>query len=150
MGGALGMYAKQITALIELKKGRLVDLTKLLGDNGIDLVALSLADNVDFMMVRAIVSDPEKALQVLQHSGYTAKQNDVLAVAVSDTPGGLATALETLKENDITILYMYSLVRRVGEKAVIIFRVEEQEKALQKLQEAGVELFCQQQLISDK
>ncbi len=144
------MYAKQVTALIERKKGRLVDLTKLLADNGIDLLALSLADNVDFMMVRAIVSDPDKAVQVLQNSGYTAKQNDVLAVAVPDEPGGLATALDTLKENDIAILYLYSLVRRVGEKAVIIFRVEEQAKALQKLQEANVELLNQQQLICEK
>ncbi len=144
------MYAKQVTALIELKKGRLVDLTKRLGDHGIDLMALSLADNVDFVMVRAIVSDPDKAVQVLQQSGYTAKQNNVLAVAVSDEPGGLANVLETLETNEITILYMYSLVRRVGEKAVIIFRVEEQEKALEKLQEANVELLTQQQLVCEK
>ncbi len=144
------MYTKQITALIEIKKGRLVNLTKLLGDNKIDLMALSLADNVDFMMVRAIVSDPDKAVQVLQSSGYTAKQNNVLAVAVPDEPGGLAMALETLRSHDINILYMYSLVHSVEGKAVIIFRVEEQDKAMQKLKDNGVELLTQEQLIEGK
>ncbi len=141
------MFAKQVTVLIEFKKGRLVDLTKLLGDSGIDLLALSLADNVDFTMVRAIVDDPEKTVKVLQASGYTAKLNDVLAVAVPDEPNGLANALETLRENDITILYLYSLVRRVGSKAVIIFRVEEQDKALEKLKESGVSLLGQAELL---
>ena len=141
------MVAKQVTALIEFKKGRLVDLTRLLGENGIDLLALSLADNVDFTMVRAIVDDPEKAVQVLQGNGYTAKMNDVLAVAVPDEPCGLARALEALRSNDITILYLYSLVRRVGSHAVIIFRVEEQEKAIQKLKEAGIGLMSQEDLL---
>ncbi len=141
------MFAKQVTALIEFKKGRLVDLTKLLGENGIDLLALSLADNADYTMVRAVVDDPEKAVKVLQASGYTAKLNDVLAVAVPDEPSGLANALETLRSNDITILYLYSLVRRVGSQAVIIFRVEEQERALQKLQEAGISLLGQAALL---
>ncbi len=141
------MFAKQVTVLIEFKKGRLVELTNLLGENGIDLMALSLADNVDFTMVRAIVDDPDRAVQVLQQSGYTAKQNEVLAVAVPDEPGGLARALQTLHDNDITILYLYSLVRRVGRNAVIIFRVDEQQKAAEKLRENGITLLSQTDLL---
>ena len=140
------MYAKQISVLIESTKERLVELTSLLGENGIDLLALSLADNTDFVMVRAIVSDPEKTVKVLQSSGYTAKLTDVLAVAVPDEAGGLASILRLLKEHDIPILYLYSLVRRVCSKAVIIFRVDEQEKALDMILQNGITLLGQGQL----
>ena len=140
------MYAKQVSALIDFSKGRLVELTQLLGNNNIDLLALSLADNTDFVMVRALVDDPDKAIEVLQSSGYTAKLTDVLAVAVPDSPGGLASVLAMLKESDIGILYLYSLVRRVGSKAVIVFRVEEPEKALAMFQKNGITVLSQAEL----
>lgn len=140
------MFAKQISVLIEFKKGRLVELTSLLAQNGVDLLALSLADNVDFTMVRAIVDDPDKALGILQGSGYTAKLTDVLAVAVPDAPGGLSSVLQILRDNDIAILYLYSLVRRVGSQAVIIFRVEEDQKALAMFEKENITVLSQEAL----
>lgn len=135
------MVAKQVSVMTEYHKGRLVDLTELLSANNIDLLALSLADSKNFNMVRAITNDYEKTLCILKENGYSAKITDVLAVAVPDTPGGLAGVLRLLRDNDIHMKYLYSLVRRVGDKAVLILRVDDQEKAVQLFAQNNITLL---------
>lgn len=136
---------KQVSVFIENRQGRLDQVVGLLGDNGIDLAALSIADTENFGILRAIVSDPEKAVPLLQANGYTANLTDVTAVAVPDSPGGLAGVLRLLKEADVSIEYLYSLVRRVEESAVLVLRVNEPEKALRLFEEQGVKVISQQE-----
>ena len=97
------MFVKQISVFIENRKGRLADFTKVLGDAGVDLVALSVADTTDFGILRAIVTDTEKGVKVLRDAGYTVNITDVLAVAVPDVPGGLAKVVGVLSEKNISI-----------------------------------------------
>ena len=125
------MFVKQITLFIENRPGRLSMFTTLLKEHQIDLAAISLADTTDFGILRVIVDDSEKALQVLQTNGYTANATDVLAVAVPDSPGGLASVMESLREKDISIAYLYSLVHRVDNCAIIILRVDKPELAVE-------------------
>lgn len=80
------MFVKQVSVFIENRQGRLDEFTTLLGQNEIDLIALSVADTTNFGMVRAIVSDYDKATTVLRDNGYTVNLTDVLAVAVPDSP----------------------------------------------------------------
>lgn len=142
------MVAKQISVITEYKEGRLADLTQLFAQNGIDLLALSLADSKDFNMVRAITGDYEKALDILQKNGYSAKITEVLAVAVPDSPGGLAGALCLLRDNGIHMKYLYSLVRRVGNKAVLILRLDDQDKAVELFQKNGITVLGQDDLVN--
>ena len=99
------MYVKQISVFIENTPGRLAHFTKLLGDNNIDLVSLSVADTTHFGILRGIVADYEKAVKLISDNGYTVKLTDVLAVSVPDHPGGLAEVLETLSGHDIVVEY---------------------------------------------
>ncbi|NLW78469.1 MAG: acetolactate synthase [Ruminococcaceae bacterium] len=138
------MSVKQISVFIENRQGALEKFTRLLGENGIDLNALSMADTTNFGILRAIVNEPAKALQLVKDHGYTANLTDVLAVAVPDSPGGLTDALEALTRGNVSIEYLYSLVRRVGEKAVIIFRVDKPDEAAALLAGAHVELLSHQ------
>jgi hypothetical protein len=140
------MYIKQISVFIENRHGRLTEFTSLLGKNGIDLIALSIADTTNFGILRAIVSDNEKALSVIRAQGYTANLTEVLAVAVPDVPGGLSGVLALLRDNDISIEYLYSFVRRVGNDAIIIFRVDQPEKAGCVLKENGIKLLEQDEI----
>ena len=140
------MFVKQISVFLENRQGRLEDFTSVLGAGGVDLIALSIADTSNFGIVRAIVNDEEKAVEVLKANGYTAKLTDVLAVGIADQPGGLAVALKALGKGNISIEYLYTLMRRVGDKAVIIFRVDQPEKAAELLQAAGVQLFSHGEL----
>ncbi len=140
------MYVKQISVFIENTPGRLANFTKLMGDNGIDLVSLSIADTTNFGILRGIVADYEKAVKLLSENGYTVKLTDVLAVSVSDKPGGLNEVLMTLANNGIVVEYLYSFVRNVGHNALIIFRVDKLAEAERVLTEAGVRLLSQEEV----
>ena len=140
------MYVKQISVFIENTPGRLAHFTKLLGDNGIDLISLSVADTTHFGILRGIVADYERAVELISENGYTVKLTDVLAVCVPDRPGGLAEVLESLAKSDIGVEYLYSFVRRAGDHALIIFRVDKLPEAAKILLEAGVKLLSQDEV----
>ena len=140
------MYVKQISVFIENTPGRLAHFTKLLGEHGIDLVSLSVADTTHFGILRGIVADYEAAVKLISENGYTVKLTDVLAVSVPDQPGGLGQVLEKLAEKDIAVEYLYSFVRREGDHALIIFRVDKLDEAVEVLTEAGVKLLTQEEM----
>ena len=94
------MYVKQISVFLENSTGTLAELTQLLGEKGIDLIALSIADTEHYGILRAIVSDTDKAVSELKNAGYSVKLTDVLAVSVPDKPGGLSVVLEALAEGE--------------------------------------------------
>ena len=137
------MFVKQISVFIENTPGRLADFTKVLAENQIDLVSLSIADTTNFGILRGIVADYDKAVRVLAENGYTVKLTDVLAVCVPDCPGGLHGILARLAEKNIALEYLYSFVRNTGDSALIIIRVDQPEEAVQVLQADGVKLLSQ-------
>jgi hypothetical protein len=124
------MKVEQLSIFIENKSGRLAEITKLLGDAGVNIRALSLADTSDFGILRLIVNDVEKAKVVLKEKGFTVSKTEVIAVEVPDRPGGLSAILQTLDTDQINVEYMYAFVERCGENAVIIFRFDEIDKAI--------------------
>jgi len=141
------MFISQISVFIENRQGRLEEFTHLLGANGIDLLALSVADTTNFGILRAIVSDNEKALKLVRDHGFTATLTEVLAVAVPDSPGGLAGVLALLSEADISIEYLYSFVRHIGKDAIIIFRVDQPDKAQNLLKQQGIRMLSQDEIL---
>ena len=140
------MFIKQISVFIENRHGRLTEFTKLLGKNDIDLIALSIADTTNFGILRAIVSDNDKALKISRDAGFTANLTEVLAVAVHDVAGRLDGVLQLLSDNDIFIEYLYSFVRRVGNDAIIIFRVDQPERCAQLLKDNGIRILEQNEI----
>jgi len=127
------MKVEQISIFIENKSGRLAEITRILGDAGINIRALSLADTSDFGILRLIVNDVEVANTVLKENGFTVSKTEVVAVEVPDRPGGLSAILQTLDANQINVEYMYAFVERCGGNAVIIFRFDETDKAIETL-----------------
>jgi hypothetical protein len=131
------MHVEQISIFIENKSGRLAEVARLLGEAGVNIRALSLADTSDFGILRLIVNDREKAKQVLKENGFTVSKTEVVAIEVPDRPGGLSDILQTLDRESINVEYMYAFVERCGENAVIIFRFDETEKAIKVLLNQG-------------
>jgi hypothetical protein len=135
------MKVEQISIFLENKSGRLADVTSVLAKSGINIRALSLADTADFGILRLIVNDSEKAKAVLKENNFTVGKNEVVAVEVPDRPGGLAGILGALQGKGINVEYMYAFVQKSGEHAIIIFRFDEIEKAIETLQKAGVRIL---------
>ncbi len=140
------MFVKQISVFLENRSGSLAGFTKQLGDHGIDLMSLSIADTTDFGILRCIVADYEKTKALLVQAGYSVKITDVLAISVPDHPGALADVLSQLSDHAIGLEYLYSFFRSHGDHALIIIRVDKPEEAVKVLQGAGVTLFTQEDL----
>lgn len=134
------MKLQQISVFIENQSGRLYDVTNLLGQNGINIRALSLADTSDFGILRLIVNNPENAHKILKDNEFTVGRTEVVAVEVKDEPGGLAEILGALSKNEINVEYMYAFVEPSGGNAIMIFRFDETDKAVEKLTAAGFTL----------
>jgi hypothetical protein len=135
------MKVEQISIFIENKSGRLAEITRILGDAGINIRALSLADTSDFGILRLIVNDVETAKAVLKEKGFTVSKTEVVGVEVPDRPGGLSSLLQTLDANQINVEYMYAFVERCGGNAVIIFRFDETDKAISSLVGSGFNIL---------
>ena len=142
------MYVKQISVFVENKKGRLAEITRLLAEKEIDISALSIADTTDFGILRLIVNKPEEAQAVLKENGFAVKETEVIAIGVSDTPGGLAVALGALNEQHISIEYMYAFVGKTTDEALVIIRTETPERAIEVLNGCGVRVLSNDEVYS--
>ena len=114
------MKTKQLSIFLENKSGRLTEVTETLGAAGINLSAMSIADNSDFGILRCIVSDPDKAYKVLKEAHFTVKITDVIGFTCPNTQGSLAIVLRWLSDNGVFIEYMYSFAN--GDVAHVVIR----------------------------
>ena len=138
--------AKQISIFLENKAGRLSRVTRVLGEAGINIRALSLADTSDFGILRIIVNDPEKAYEVLKAGDFTASITEVVAVQLPDVPGSLANILEQMAEIDINIEYLYAFLGGSNNNALVIFKVEDINKAMETFAAKGIPYVSDEQL----
>jgi hypothetical protein len=142
------MMAKQISVFLENKPGKLLDVTRSLGESGVNIRALCVADTTEFGVVRLIVDDPSAARECLKEKGFTVKETVVLAVEVDDSPGGLGAALKPLVDQEMNIEYLYCFLEKAGNNAVVIIRVEEAEQAVGALKVAGFRVIPPEELYS--
>lgn len=135
------MKVEQISIFIENKSGRLAEITRILGEAYINIRALSLADTSDFGILRLIVNKVEQAKTVLKEKDFTVNKTEVVAVEVPDQPGGLSAILQVLDREQINVEYMYAFVERCGGNAVIIFRFDDIDKAINTLTANGIRIL---------
>lgn len=140
------MTVKQISVFLENRPSSMVKFTDVLSKNKIDMRALSLAETADFGIVRIIVDDVYNAMQVIKDEGYICSATKVLAVAIPDEPGGLGKVIHYLGNAEINVEYMYAFTGRQKDTAYMIFRVQDNEKAIQVLSKNGVKMICQDDL----
>ncbi len=138
--------AKQLSVFLENKAGRLSSVTRTLGEAGINIRALSIADTSDFGILRIIVNDPERAYKILKEAGFTVSETEVIAVRVQDSPGGLASVLEQMSEANLNIEYLYAFLGTSEDDALVIFKVEDIKKARIAFKEKGIKFLEEQEL----
>jgi len=135
------MKLTQISVFIENQSGRLHEVTNLLGENKLNIRALSLADTSDFGILRLILNDPDQAYKLLKENDFTVGRTEVVAVEVPDSPGGLAQVLKALDDYKQNVEYMYAFVERSGDCAIMIFRFDDTDKAIEALQKGGIQII---------
>ncbi len=131
----------QISVFIENKKGRFYNTTKVLKEASVNIRAMSLADTMDFGILRFVVDKPEKAYESLLENNFIVKMNEVIAIAIKDECGGLSNLLKTISDLDINVEYMYTFVNNLDKKAVMLFKFEDIDLSIKKLLEENSELL---------
>ena len=132
------MAIKQITVFLENKAGALLDVTKLLSDNKIDLRAINIAETADYGLVRLITANNAAAEKALQEASLIFTETPVLAVAIDDKPGALSNVLEILAKESIDLHYMYSIFGNQNGNAYMIMQLGDVDKAAELLVANGV------------
>jgi hypothetical protein len=140
------MLIKQLSIFLENKKGRFTEIAKILGEAGINMTAFTVAESSDFGILRLIVSDAEKAKQILKKHLYAVSTTEVVCVHCPNKPGALSTIMSIITDANIFVEYMYAFSS--GEKALVIIRPDDLDKTIKVLSENKVELLASSELFS--
>ena len=125
------MIIKQLSIFLENRTGRINEVARILGANGINMQAFSMAETADFGLLRLIVPDVDKAAEVLREANFAVMVTDVLCISCSNVPGALSAVLERLASNDVFIEYMYAFSD--GDVANVVIRPNKIEEAVKVL-----------------
>ena len=123
------MTIRQLSVFLENKTGHLNEILAVLAKNNINIVALTVADSSDYGILRAIVSDPEKAMEVLRAEHFTVRVHDILSLEMAAAPGSMSHILDLFTAADICIEYVYAF--SFGSKSILMIRTDNLEKSIE-------------------
>ncbi|MFY9942523.1 MAG: ACT domain-containing protein [Desulfobacterales bacterium] len=142
------MKITQLSVFLENRTGRLADIAVTLGDIGVNIRAMSLADTTDFGVLRLIVNDTAKARQVLKDLGFAVRLTEVLAVEIRDRPGELGRLLRIIEQAGLNVEYVYGFVEKNSDNAILIFRFDDLDRAITAIQAKGIRILDDSRLSS--
>ena len=131
-------YVRQISVFLDNKPNQLTGVMKLLKNHTINIRALSIADTKDFGILRMIVDDTEKAVDVLREASYAVTETEIVAITIPDTPGQLSRVLDILGEQNINIEYLYAFLGKSDKSVSFVIRVDDNENAYKALESGGI------------
>lgn len=135
------MNVRQLSVFIENKAGRIAEVTGIIGNAGVQIRGFSVSDTADYGILRLVVSDPDRAVQLLRDAGFTAKESDVICVDLPDHPGGLAEVLSVVSAAGVNVEYVYSLI-----DTYVVLNVADPDLAVRLLVDQPVRLVDQEEL----
>lgn len=133
------MFIKQVSVFLENREGSLAQTTEILAKESIHILCISLADTNDFGLIRMIVSDPDKAIEILKEAGFSARITSVLGVKLPHSFGMLHKLTQALSESNINVEYMYALTSG-HENASILIKTSDMEKSVLVIENSEFEL----------
>ena len=140
------MAVKQISVFIENKEGRIKKAVNAISKEGINIRALSLADNTKYGILRLIVSDNEKTKEVLKAENFIVKETEVLVVGVKDEPNGLNSTLEIFENANLNVEYLYAFVSSKTDEAIVVIKIEDYEAAIKALTEGNANILTEEDI----
>jgi hypothetical protein len=140
------MKITQISVFLENRQGRLYDVCSLLGNNNVNIRALTIAETESFGVLRIVVDKSDQAIKLLRENQFVANFTDVVAIEVPDKPGGLASILKILAENEVNIEYMYGFVEKFTDKALLVMRFEDTDFAQQILAKHNIRVVAEKDI----
>ena len=140
------MFIRQISVFVENKQGSLVKITDVLSKENIDLRAMSIADTQDFGILRLIVSDTDRAVEILKRENCIVTVTEVVGARLRNEPGALATVVRVISEGGINMEYMYAFNGATPHHAYVVLRVDDNEKVKEMLLANGIKTISEEQV----
>jgi hypothetical protein len=138
--------ASQVTVFVENRPGRISKITRELGNEGINIRAITISDMGEYGLINLITNDPDKTAQVLSAKGFSVSRKQVIAILMEDRPGGLADISEFLLRSGINIRNAYGFILERRDRAVLILEVEDYERAETLAREGGFHTLTREEL----
>ena len=133
----------QLSVFIANESGRVSEVTRTLGEGGVNIRGFSVSDTADYGILRLVVDQPEEAHDQLRGAGFTVKQTEVICIDLPDQPGGLAGILKIVSDAGVNIEYVYSLIG-----TYVVLNVADADRALSLLKDKPVRLVSQEEIAS--
>jgi hypothetical protein len=137
---------RQFSVFLENKVGRLLDLTRTLGEANVHICGLSVIDTADASVVRMVVDDPERCREALRQAGITAGESNLVVVELPQGPENLDRVLRALFAAEVNIQYTYSMMVRPRGRALLALHCEDGEFARDVLVKAGYTVLTQKDI----
>ncbi|MEG1584773.1 MAG: ACT domain-containing protein [Anaerovorax sp.] len=144
------MLIKQISIFIPNRKGSLSELTDILIAHKIDIRAIAVFDTTEFGILRIVVDDPDKAVEILSGAGVVAKVSKVLAVEPEDKPGALNEIFHILGDHNLNIEYIYSFIMRKTEMPYVVLKLDDQERGAKVLSANGINVINKSEIYGEQ
>lgn len=141
------MTVKQLSVFIENRQGRLGEVLKVLKDNDVNILSISLADTTEYGLLRLIVNAPERGRDVLYAAGFSSMLTDVLIIKVPHVAGSLQKILTLIAEKNISIEYMYGLSVETNDASIVV-KTNEIEQACSILKNSHIDTMSEQEISS--
>ena len=121
---------KQISVFVENKPGRLNAILAALDKAKVNLEAISVSETTEFGIVRMIMDKPEAGSQALKNEGFTERTDLMLSAEIPDRPSSLLKmVVEPLASAGININYFYAFLEHKANKARIVLKTSDDDKA---------------------
>lgn len=140
------IYVDQLSIFLENKEGRILNILDIIENLDVNIRALSLADTSEFGILRLIVTNPSLVMKELEDKGFIVKITKVIAVSITDEPGGLNQVLRLLDENKINLEYLYAFIEQKTYNAIVILKLEDMDNALEVLKEGNANIIDSSEL----
>lgn len=135
---------RQLSVFLENKSGRLTEILEILGNENINITALTIADTSEYGILRLILSDPDKGYKVLKDKGVSVNLTTVLSLSVAPEAGSCAKILRLFSNEQLSIEYMYAFC--IGKQSLLFFRTEDREKALEIIKKNKLTLISEKDI----
>ena len=129
---------RQISVFVENKPNKLAEAMKLLKSSKINIRALALADTKDFGILRLIVNDTDKTVELFKDASYAVTVTEIVAISIPDAPGQLSRVLDILGEKGVNLEYLYAFIGKSDKSVSFVIRVDDNNSAYEALTDAGI------------
>jgi hypothetical protein len=140
--------AHQISVFVENKPGRIERVTEILARARVNIRAFTLSGTYEYGVMKLLVDQPDKALEVLTARGVPASKREILAVLMDDQPGGLHRVAKAFGQRKMNIEDAYGFVVQDKKRAVLVVDVEKINEAKNVLQEEGLSTLTDEEIYS--